>query len=191
MYYISGQEMQEREVFSGVDMGVVKTDKKDVVGRFCDMWNHALRNGKNLNKVMIAVKTIDEAIELNKYLSGVWNRTVGFSTSENDKDSKIIKEFKAGRLDALIVVNRGILGFSDNYVTGMFDLRCSQNPEVANQLFARVLRVHPEDVFKFYYRFASSKNFNREVINLHKIKALLRRDIFTTYNGKNMNVEIR
>ena len=99
---------------------------------------------------------------------------------------------KNGKYDTLVVVQRGILGFSDNDITGLFDLRCSTNVDISNQLFARVLRKHPNNVKKFYYRAGEkhNKDFNSQVVMLHKVRSLMRKDIFKGYDGTNLTVSI-
>ena len=64
--------------------------------------------------------------------------------------------------------------------------------DISNQLFSRVLRKHPKNVKKFYYRCGNrlTKDFNNQVLMLHKIKAMMRKSIFTQYDGENMQVKI-
>ena len=139
---------------------------------------------------MVAVKTVNEAKNVSYYLRSI-GRKVALSTHKNDRNNTMVKDFKNGEYDTLVVVMRGILGFSDNNITGLFDLRCSDSVDISNQLFARVLRKHPNNVQKFYYRCGEKrKDFNNQVIMLHKIKAMMRKDIFVKYNGHNMTVEV-
>lgn len=189
--YISGSELFQYDVFSSVEMNVVKVQfKNNSRQSILEMLQYAIENKKDLSKIMIAVRNIQEAnnvaYELNKI-----DRKVALSTSGNDRDSQAVKDFKNGKYDTLVVVCRGILGFSDNNITGVFDLRCSENVDISNQLFSRVLRKHPNNIEKFYYRFSNpiSKEFNKEVVMLHKIKAMMQKEIFTEYDGYNMVVD--
>ena len=103
----------------------------------------------------------------------------------------MVKDYKNGEYDTLIVIQRGILGFSDNDLTGLFDMRCSPDVDISNQLFARVLRKHPNNVHKFYFRCGvKKKDFNNQVIMLHKVKAMMRTDMLKNYDGTNMTVRI-
>jgi len=190
--YISGNDLIKNDVFSTVEMNVVKIeDKKNVVKSLDKMISMAVDKKENMSKIMIAVNRIKDAVSVYDYLKSI-GRKVVFSTNKNDRDSDLIKDFKSGKYDTLIVVQRGILGFSDNYITGIFDLRCSSDVDISNQLFARVLRKHPDGVKKFYYRCGNprSKDFNNQVIMLHKIKALMKSDVFRNYDGTNMTVRI-
>lgn len=189
--YICGNDLMDNDVFSAVEMDVVPVQyKKNSREALHSMFNHAKKKGKNLSKIMVAVKTVNEAKNVTYYLRSI-GRKVALSTHKNDRDNAMVKNFKNGEYDTLVVVMRGILGFSDNNITGLFDLRCSDSVDISNQLFARVLRKHPNDIQKFYYRCGEKKkDFNKQVIMLHKIKAMMRKDIFVKYNGQNMTVEI-
>lgn len=187
--YLSGNELLNNKVFSEVTMDVVQVDyKKNTPKTLESMIKHAEDKGKDLSKIMIAVNTIKEAENACYYLGSI-GRKVALSTYKNDKSNVMVKNFKNGTYDTLVVVMKGILGFSDNNITGLFDLRCSDSVDISNQLFARVLRKHPYNIKKFYYRCAETvKDFDDQVIMLYKIKAMMRKDIFTKYDGKNMTV---
>lgn len=189
--YICGNDLMDNDVFSAVEMDVVPVQyKKNSREALHSMLDHANKKGKDLSKIMVAVKTVNEAKNVSYYLRSI-GRKVALSTHKNDRNNTMIKDFKNGEYDALVVVMRGILGFSDNNITGLFDLRCSDSVDISNQLFARVLRKHPDNIQKFYYRCGEKrKDFNDQVIMLHKIKAMMRKDIFVKYNGHNMTVEV-
>jgi len=192
--FISGSELIDNDIFSSVEMDVVPIKGKRIlnsIGHIQKMFEHAKIKNKDLSKIMIAVNNVKQANEISNYLKFL-GRNVALSTFRNDKESNKVKQFKEGVFDTLIVVQRGILGFSDNNITGLFDLRCSPDLDISNQLFSRVLRKHPDDVLKFYYRCGNKENsdFNNQVVMLHKIKAMMRKDIFTTYNGRNIVVKI-
>jgi hypothetical protein len=190
--YIHGEELLNKNVFSSVDMDVVSVAFKGNTAECLKlMLEHAKKQNKNMSKIMVAVKTINEAKNAEMFLKSV-GRNVVVSTSENDPNNHAVSSFKNNLHDTLVVVQKGILGFSDNYITGILDLRNSEDPEISNQLFARVLRKHPDNVFKFYYRCGVKKtpDYNNQVIMLHKIKGLMRKDIFKNYNGDNLKIEI-
>lgn len=189
--YICGNDLVDNDVFSSVEMDVVPVQyKKNAKKALHSMLNHAKKKGKDLSKIMVAVKTVREANNVSYYLRSI-GRKVALSTHKNDRNNTMVKDFKNGQYDTLVVVMRGILGFSDNNITGLFDLRCSDSVDISNQLFARVLRKHPDDIQKFYYRCGEKKkDYNNQVIMLHKIKAMMRRDMFTKYDGHNMTVKV-
>lgn len=187
--YISGEELMDRDVFSSVTMDVAKVPYKKNGRQSVDkMYAYAQEKGYDLSKVMVAVSTITEANNV-AYELRKKGRVVAVSNSKNDRNNTMIKDFKNGKYDTLVVVMRGILGFNDGNITGLFDLRCSDSVDISNQLFARVLRKHPQDIKKFYMRCGEKKkDFNNQVVMLHKIKSLMQKDIFKGYNGENMTV---
>lgn len=190
--YVCGNDLMANDVFSTVEMDVVPVKfKKNSEQSLCEMLSHAQKKGKDLSKIMVAVKTIREARNVAHYLESI-GRNVALSTCKNDKSNIMVRDFKKGHYDTLVVVMRGILGFSDNDITGLFDLRCSESVDISNQLFSRVLRKHPENIQKFYYRCGQKgiPDYNEQVIMLHKIKAMMRKDMFEKYDGTNLYVRV-
>jgi hypothetical protein len=177
------------DVFSSVDLDVVSVRFKGN-SRECivDMLAHAKRKGQNLTKIMVAVKKISEAKNVAYHLTKI-GRKVALSTCKDDRNNRVVKDFINGEYDTLVVVQRGILGFSDNNITGLFDIRCSDSVDISNQIFARVLRKHPDNIRKFYYRCGvRNKDFTDQEIMLYKIKAMMRKNVFENYDGNNMRV---
>ena len=189
IHYIAAEELKNMGVFSAVDMDVAKVVcKKDARGSIAAVIKKGIDNNDNLSKMMIACPSISYAKKVAAFLSDI-GRQVSLSTSENDNDNLEIESFKAGLTDTLIVVGKGILGFNCKEMTFLADLRSSSNLDNSYQLFARVLRTHPDGIRKAYYRIAEDRDYNKEVLALHKMSALMRKDIFTVYNGKNLIVE--
>lgn len=189
IYYISAEDLKDLGVFSGVDVDVVRTFNKDnPTQSIKDMLAQAKRNGDNLDKIMIACPSIEYAVEVARYLRSI-GRIVAISTSENDKDDSEIVRFKQGLANTLVVVNKGILGFNDKEMVVLFDMKSSSNLDASFQLFARVLRTHPDNKRKAYYRLAD-KDYNKQVMFLHKMIALMERKIFVGFNGKNLKLEM-
>lgn len=188
--YISGDALVTYNVFSSVDLDVVAIKyKKNAAKAIHKMIEHARIDGQNLLKIMVAVLNIREAHNVAHYLREN-GRKVALSTCKNDKSNKMVKDFKDGLYDTLVVVQRGILGFSDHNMTGVFDLRCSPDVDISNQLFARVLRKHPQGIKKFYYRCGiKGGDFKKQAVMLYKVKSMLSKDIFEKYDGTNMEVE--
>ena len=191
MTYISVEDLKKKGVFSGVDMDVFRTeDRKNPHRTIKELIKFAKKQNYDLSKMMIACPSIQYAKSVKDYLT-VQGRKVSLSTSDSDKDNKAIAAFKAGETDTLVVVNKGILGFNDKEITFLADLKSSPNLDSSNQLFSRVLRTHPEDKRKAYVRAASgSKDYNKQVIMLHKIVALMDKKFFKAYNGKNLSIKM-
>lgn len=189
IYYIAAEELMDKGVFSSVQMDVVRTTNKNSPRQaVADALAQAKKRGDNTSKIMIACPSIDYATEVAFFMKER-GHSIALSHSDNDKEDVQIKRFKSGEANVLIVVGKGILGFNDSNITLLIDLKSSSNLDSSYQLFARVLRKHPSDVTKAYYRIAD-KDYNKQVITLHKMLALTKREIFTGFTGKNMAVEI-
>ncbi|HLD91656.1 MAG TPA: DEAD/DEAH box helicase family protein [Patescibacteria group bacterium] len=183
MYYISADELQKNDVFSAVDMDVIGVGFQNNIK---DVWGKLQDRQANLSKVMIACGSILQANTVVNYLKSIGRKCV-VSTSSNDKENKNINEFKNGKYDVLIVVDRGILGFNDPNITTLIDMKKSSNIDSSFQLFARVLRNHKDNIKKSYFR-VTDKSYNKEVIMLHKIVALMDSRNFRLFNGKNLKI---
>lgn len=189
IHYISAELLQKQGVFSAVNMDVVRVaDKKDAEITTTRALNFATAKGDDLSKIMVACPSIKYAIVVSSVLTRFGYQTA-LSTSKNDQDDQEIARFRAGEANALIVVGKGILGFNDSNITALFDFKSSDNLDSAYQLFARVLRKHTKSVVKSYYRIAD-KDFNKQVLTLHKMLGLMKTEIFTGFTGKNLTLEI-
>jgi superfamily II DNA or RNA helicase len=189
IHYISAEELFDKGVFSGVQMDVVRTqNKNNAKAAINDALLMAKKNNDNASKIMVACPSIEYANQVAFYLDDKGYK-VALSTSENDQDDVQIKNFKDGKANALVVVGKGILGFNDSNITLLVDMKSSDNLDSSYQIFARTLRRHPDNVTKAYYRVADT-DFNKQVVILHKMLGLTKREIFKDFNGKNMTVEI-
>ena len=189
IHYISAELLQRQGVFSAVNMDVIRVaDKKNAKITTARALNFATAKGDDLSKIMIACPSIAYATEVAVVLKE-FGYIVALSTSKNDQEDQEIRNFKSGQANALIVVGKGILGFNDSNITALFDFKGSDNVDSAYQLFARVLRKHAKGVVKSYYRIAD-KDFNKQVLTLHKILGLMKTEIFTGFTGKNLKLEI-
>lgn len=187
IHYIAAEELMESGVFSSVHMDVARCiDKKNPWRAMESVLTTAKAKRDDMSKIMVACPTIEYAGKVRDYLTYI-GFSVSLSTSENDKNDSEILKFKNGETKVLIVVGKGILGFNDKKVTLLADLRSSSNLDASYQLFARVLRTHPEGVRKTYYRI-SDKDYNAQVLTLHKMTALMRKDIFKGFTGKNLKL---
>lgn len=189
MHYISAEELMNKGVFSGVQMDVVKTQSKNNAhAAIRDALAQAKKKGDNASKIMVACPSIAYAKQVASFLS-VSGYTVALSTSENDQDDAQIAKFKSGEANALIVVGKAILGFNDGEISLLIDMKSSSNLDSSQQLFARVLRKHSNNITKAYYRIAD-KDHNKQVLMLHKMLALMKTNVFKGFTGKNLTLEV-
>lgn len=183
MYFIAANELMGNKVFSPIDIDVVKYDGKELLGKIEAVFKKAKTERYNMTKVMWACKTIQEAESLTYYLRTKFRRNVFISTSSNDSENLQIEKFKKSTDGVLIVVNKGILGFSDNSITALVDFKCSPDLDTRNQFFARGLRRHETGMRKSYMSVASSKKWNREGQIIHQMVSLMDREVFKKYDG--------
>ena len=180
MYYISGEELADAEVYSEVVIDVVKVWGHNVLDDYNTAFKKLCTDPRfDRSKIMIACKTVKDAEYLGSYLNNN-GRKVAVSTNSDSKNEQL-NRFKNGEADTLIVVNKGILGFSDNMVTALIDLKSSKDLDSRNQLFARILRKHPNGVKKFYISTAKKSNFNKEVKILYAVADLMKKKAFQSY----------
>ena len=180
MYYISGEELADAEVYSEVVIDVVKVWGHSVLDDYNTAFKKLCTDPRfDRSKIMIACKTVKDAEYLGSYLNNN-GRKVAVSTNSDSKNEQL-NRFKSGEADTLIVVNKGILGFSDNLVTALIDLKSSKDLDSRNQLFARILRKHPNGVKKFYISTATKANFNKEVKILYSVADLMKKKAFQNY----------
>lgn len=188
IYYIAAEELMEMGVFSSISMDVARcSDKKNPWEAIKSVLASAKSHRDDTSKIMIACPSIDYAKKVFDYLKHA-GFTVSLSTSENDENDTEIEKFKNDQTRALVVVGKGILGFNDKKITLVADLRSSSNLDASYQLFARALRIHPKGIKKSYYRIAD-QDYNKQVLTLHKMKALMKKDIFQGFDGKNLKLQ--
>lgn len=189
--FISGSELQERGLYSGVTMDVFRTkDKMNPVQTVEDFLSHTSRNQDNTSKTLIACPTITYAEKMAQYLEAL-GKIVFLSTSKNDPKNLVLNESKKSKLGFIVTVGKCSLGYSDRTITCLADFRSSLNSLSTNfQLFARVLRQSSDDIHKLYIRVSNdnSVEYNKNVMLLHKLDAFLERHVFTQFDGSNLTL---
>jgi superfamily II DNA or RNA helicase len=178
VHYISAEELVDLGVFSTVLVDVVNGE--DLESRLNNSMKKAVSHGMDLSKIIVAAKDQMEANMIG-YLLSKQGRKVAVSTSSVDPKNERLGGYKQGRYDTLVIVLKGVLGFSDVNTTGMIDLRTSSDIDCRSQIFARVLRKHPKNVKKFYISAVVKKNHNKEVRLLKSVIGLMERKNFISY----------
>ena len=190
MHFIAANDLMNG-VFSPMDIDVVRFDQKQTIDKMKAVFDRAEEEEYDMTKLMWACKTIKEAKAVAYYLKNEFGRKVFVSTSENDVDSEAIQDFINSKDGVLIVVNKGILGFSDSYITCLVDFKCSKDLDTRNQFFARGLRVHPEGIRKAYISTSNTKNWNKEGQVLNQMISLMDREVFMRYDGTPLKDSMR
>jgi len=189
IYYIAAQELQQKQIFNNVDMDVLTVDNRLNPYLTIKQTLQQIKKSDCMDKIMIACPNVEYASCVASILHKK-GRKISISTYL-DHDNKELNKFKTGITDTLIVVEKGVLGFNDENITLLIDMKCSANIDKSYQLFARILRKHPDNIRKVYYRVANKNQYNREVLQLHKIYALTKSNIFKKFTGKNLKLIVR
>lgn len=139
-----------------------------------------------VGKTMIVCKTIKHA----ELVKTILDRNVvkaKVSHSENDKESQEIIDFKANKFKILIVVKRGILGYSDNDLMNIIDMSGTHNPNIIHQMFGRLFRGTQSDQ-KYYIKLTPKNELDKGITDIATCVALMLTDkkYLLSYNGKNM-----
>ena len=192
---ISGEELVNKNIYSGCDLFVTKTvDKKNpqfVINAFL---THALEVGADLSKTLIVCPNIKFAEAVNESLTVKGFKTF-LSTSKNDTNNSILNKAKSSSDGILISVGKCSLGFNDESIKTLLDCRSTESEmslDNSNQIFARILRRAPDGSRKSYFRISNSdsKSYNNQVLMLHRLKALMNNSIFSKFDRTNLRIEL-
>jgi superfamily II DNA or RNA helicase len=176
IHFISAKELLDRGIFSPVDLDVVKSESIQ------DVLEYAKKQNYDTTKLMVACKDILKANEVASYLVSI-GRRVSLSTSHNDIYNEEVDKFVKNQTNTLVVVNKGVLGFSDSELTMVIDLKCSKDLEVRNQLFSRLMRKHPDGRRKYYISVCREEKYKEEVYLLNDVIKLIERKNLMAYDG--------
>jgi len=160
-------------------------------------WTDALRS---LEKTMIACKSKEQAVQVEKYLINKGIDTAlsisgDIDLGVKDDDSKQIERFKNEKnCLVLVVVNRGVLGFNLPELENVIDMTCSHNIDVIFQLLGRVLRKHPTGKQKLFFKVVPHNLSDWFDHVMTACLLLTDREYYLKYNGKNfldMNILVK
>ena len=152
-------------------------------------WQFAV---KKLKKTMIVAKTEKQARLIRKYFlnKGV---DAALSIAKTDSGSDEITRFIEDKnCNVLIVLRRGILGFSLPEMINVVDMTFSRNINRLFQLLCRVVRLHPKrDTQKFFFKIAPRGLEQGYEVIMTATMCLSNKYYFETFNGRNfLDLEI-
>ena len=139
---------------------------------------------KNLGKTLIACRNVPQAKKTAEYYikNGI---NVALSTYKDDKDNKEIEKFMEDpNCKILIVVFRGILGFSFNKIENVIDMSLTKNINRMYQLFCRATRKL-DGVDKLFIKVIPSDREPHFRIRLTGMLCLMHEEWFSKFNGRN------
>lgn len=140
---------------------------------------------KQLGKTLISCKNQSQAKQTAKYYKtkGV---NVALSISDVDIEGVEIDNFLNNEsCRILIVVNRGILGFSFNKIINVIDMSLTKNIDRMYQLFCRATRKNEDSVEKLFIKVIPSDREPHFRLRLTGMLCLMHDEWFTKFNGKN------
>lgn len=147
-------------------------------------WSQTLTE---LKKTMFACRTQKQAQQIKQYFDAIGINSA-LSISDTDSNSSEIQRFKSENdCLILIVVGRGILGFNYTRLVNIVDMTTSQNIDRIYQLFSRVVRKHPDNVRKLFFKIAPNGKSDYYKYIMSGVLALTSEEFFTKYNGKNFD----
>lgn len=140
-----------------------------------------------LHKTMVTCNNIKQADEVHSYFVKNGVKAV-VSHNDNDYTSSNIQEFiDKPSIKVLVVVNRGILGFDMPELVNVVDLTCTRNIDRIYQLYARVMRKHPNFKMKYFFKVVPEVESDLYKFYLTASLCLLGKDFISNYNGKNLD----
>ena len=140
---------------------------------------------KKLQKTMFVCKTQTQAFQVNRYFTRVGVNSA-LSTSRFDFNSLEIERYKKeDDCLVLIVVGRGILGFNYPKLVNVVDMTTSKNVDRVYQLLSRVIRKHPSNEKKLFFKIAPMNLGDYYKYFMTGVLALCDESFFTKFNGKN------
>lgn len=184
MTYIPGEMMLERGVYSALDVNLVRVDSYYGVRCLLDaVMARAAASGDGMERPVLVCKNTNQA-----KLAAVYFQKRGYSvalaSSTHDPHDKNIARFKIGTSNALILVNRGLLGLNIPEATSMIDLKRTSNIELLLQYMARMFRVARIDRQKFFWRPSTKLDWNKSVALLHRTLSLNELKVMKNYTGQ-------
>jgi superfamily II DNA or RNA helicase len=189
-HFISPEMLIKNGVFGKVDLNVSKVNTKiSPVYNIDKVLRDIKSEGYDTSKTLIFCPTIKYA-KLVAWKIQELGHTCYLSTNKNDPDSNNITAFEIDDTEFLITVDRCNAGWSFPKLTCLIDLISStRNLDSNNQRFCRILREHPLDITKCYYRIGDNIDYNNQIIILHKLNALLNDRTFKKFNGSNLEID--
>ena len=157
----------------------------------------------DIEPTLIACRNTTDARIIKEGLEKALDTKCLLSDSKNDKPSKELLAFQHGYEDwesaqkygeepvkpvkekFCIVVGRGKLGFNMPTLGNVIDFTFSENPDSIYQLFARVLRKHPDIKTKRFFRVSPFRRINATKWSLEQALSLMCPINLATYDTTN------
>lgn len=154
--------------------------KPEIRNAITVVWKWALGS---LGKTMFVCRSQAQASQVRYYFDRA-GLDVALSTSDFDADSKEIDRFKLDpECKVLVVVNRGTLGFNMPELMNIIDMSGSLNADVLFQMFARLVRNHPNNKGKLFLKVVPEPLAEYTYTLMSFVVALSTKAVYDTYTG--------
>jgi superfamily II DNA or RNA helicase len=139
---------------------------------------------KNMGRTFIACRNQPQAKKVAKYFESKGIKTM-ISTSDTDNDNELLNSWKEDQsYRVLIVVRKGVLGFSDSSIVNLVDMTMSKNINRMFQLYNRVTRKLG-DTKKLYIKVVPANLSDYHMVYVTGMLCMLHEEWYTKFNGKN------
>lgn len=137
----------------------------------------------NEGKKLFIFRNIKDAKKGSRLLKNGFGINAPVSDSQSDPCSKLVNSFKSSGLDALCVVDRMRLGYSDNDLYYTIDMTFTHNPNTIYQMMSRSNRGIPS-MNKYYIKVTNNElnEYTRVIVSV--ALALFKSENIVKYNGK-------
>jgi superfamily II DNA or RNA helicase len=164
-----------------------KFTKEDTEASLIEALKNCILNDENdIEKTLIVCKTINQSKLVKDYLVNQ-NISCVISNSENDLDSLAINDFKNGRHNVLIVVNRARLGFDDSELVNLIDMSGTLNPDLIYQMYSRVCRKGVVENKRYIRLRGNNEKLENTKLAVNISLMLVSKKYLSVYNGKNLS----
>ena len=142
---------------------------------------------KKTGKTLVYASNIKQADQIYTILKDSGVKTA-ISHSKCDKDSSNVKAFKNNEYDAIVVVDRAKLGYSDSDLRNIIDMSGTHNPSLIYQMLCRTVRGDQEQQ-NYFIKVTPKGKGRKDLTHISTLAALslTHRQWLSTYNGRNFN----
>lgn len=139
---------------------------------------------KNMGRTMIACRNQSQAKKVSDYFTSKGVKNI-LSISDSDTDNELLRIWEEKQeYRVLIVVRRGVLGFSDETLVNLVDMTMSKNINRMFQLYNRVTRKFG-NTKKLFIKVVPANLSDYHSVYVSAMLCMLHEEWYTKFNGKN------
>jgi len=139
---------------------------------------------KNMGRTMIACRNQSQAKKVGDYFTSKGIKNI-VSISDSDSDNELLRVWEEKQeYRVLIVVRRGVLGFSDETIINLVDMTMTKNINRMFQLYNRVTRKFG-NTKKLYIKVVPANLADYHCVYVSGMLCMLHEEWYTKFNGKN------